>query len=79
MPPVVKEEEPVIPLKFEHQLPKEQMYGSMQQMRYVMAENVPDFKLKRNCKFCFNKPLNAPEVQSTCSSDVSDTKSKIVV
>lgn len=87
LPLVVKEEEPIIPLEFEQQLPKEQMYSCMQQTRAVMAEKIPDFGLNGNSKFCFHEPLNAPEVQSTCSSDVSfklhsdlisDTRSKII-
>ncbi|XP_038984331.1 uncharacterized protein LOC103701569 isoform X2 [Phoenix dactylifera] len=71
LPLVIKEEEPVIPLEFEQQLPKEQTYSSMQQARAVMAENIPDFKSNGNSKFCFHKPLKAAVVQSPCSTDVS--------
>ncbi|XP_073102040.1 uncharacterized protein [Elaeis guineensis] len=65
------EEESIIPLEFEQQLPKEHIYSCVQETRAVMAENIPDFGLKENSKFSFHEPLDALVVQSPRSSDVS--------
>ncbi|XP_077222916.1 uncharacterized protein LOC143856547 [Tasmannia lanceolata] len=71
LPPIMEEEEPVIPLDYSQSLSEDSLKGSTPQLTAAMTEALPSLSLNEEKALVLYKQVNTPLLQSSSSSNLS--------